>query len=99
MSKCLRNSVAGKIKKFLRYFLYGYIVKLFMEKKYLRLNDIQAYKTSFNLSNYVWSIVLTWDYFARDTIGKQFTRAIDSTSANIAEGFGHYGKRDKINFY
>ena len=70
-----------------------------MEKKYLRLNDIQAYKTSFNLSNYVWGIVLRWDYFARDIVGKQFTRAVDSMSANIAEGFGHYGKRDKINFY
>src|SRR3989344_2756063 len=70
-----------------------------MEKKYLRLNDIQAYKTSFNLSNYVWGIVLRWDYFARDIVGKQFTRAVDSMSANIAEGFGRYGKRDKINFY
>ncbi len=70
-----------------------------MEKKYLRLNDIQAYKTSFNLSNYIWGIVLRGDYFARDTVGKQFTRAVDSVSANIAEGFGRYGKRDKINFY
>lgn len=25
-----------------------------MEKKYLRLNDIDAYKKAFNLSNYVW---------------------------------------------
>ena len=70
-----------------------------MEKKFLKLNDIGAYKTSFNLSNYVWSIVLKWDYFARDTIGKQFTRAIDSISANVVEGFGRYGKKDKINFY
>ena len=26
-------------------------------------------------------------------------RAIDSISANIAEGFGRYTKKDKINFY
>ena len=70
-----------------------------MEKKFIKLNDTGAYKTSFNLSNYVWSIVLKWDYFARDTIGKQFTRAIDSISANVVEGFGRYGKKDKINFY
>lgn len=70
-----------------------------MEKKYLRLNDIDAYKDAFHLSNYVWNIVNPWDYFARDTIGKQWTRAVDSVSANIAEGFGRYAKKDKINFY
>ncbi len=68
-------------------------------KKYLQLNDINAYKKAYHLSNYVWTIVLKWDYFAKDTIGKQFVRAIDSISANIAEGFGRYTKKDKINFY
>ena len=68
-------------------------------KTYLKLNDISAYKKSLSLSNYVWGIVLTWDKFARDTVGKQFVRAIDSISANIAEGFGRYTKKDKINFY
>jgi four helix bundle protein len=70
-----------------------------MEKRYLQLNDIDCYKTAFNLSNYVWNIVVTWDYFSKDTIGKQFVRAIDSISANIAEGFGRFGKKDKIHFY
>lgn len=70
-----------------------------MEKKFLQLNGIDSYKIAFHLSNYVWDIVITWDYFAKDTIGKQFVRAIDSISANIAEGFGRYGKKDKIKFY
>lgn len=26
-------------------------------------------------------------------------RAVDSISANLAEGFGRYGRRDKIKFY
>jgi len=69
------------------------------EKKYLKLNDLNAYKTSFNLSNYTWSVVINWDYFSKDTIGKQFVRAVDSISANIAEGFGRYSKKDKIKFY
>lgn len=69
------------------------------EKNYLRLNDISAYKISFHLSNYVWGIVINWDYFAKDTVGKQFIGAIDSISANIAEGFGRYNKKDKIKFY
>jgi four helix bundle protein len=69
------------------------------ETKYLKLNDIDAYKNSFNLSNYVWDIVIKWDYFAKDTVGKQFVKAVDSISANIAEGFGRYTKKDKIKFY
>ena len=69
------------------------------EKRYLQLNDIDAYKISFNLSNYVWKVIINWDYLAKDTVGKQFIRAVDSISANIAEGFGRYGKNDKIKFY
>ena len=70
-----------------------------MGKIFLRLHDVQPYKTAFNLSNYVWEIVIRWDYFAKDTVGKQFVKAVDSISANIAEGFGRYFKKDKINFY
>lgn len=68
-------------------------------KKYLTLNDIKIYKMAFHLSNYVWNLVVNWDYFAKDTVGKQFIKAIDSISANIAEGFGRYSKKDKVNFY
>ena len=68
-------------------------------ENYLTLNDISAYKLAFGLSNYVWDIVVKWDGFAKFTVGKQFTEAVDSVSANIAEGFGRYFKKDKINFY
>ena len=70
-----------------------------MDKKYLQLNDINAYKIAFHLSNYVWNIVIKWDYFAKKTVGDQWVRAMDSISANIAEGFGRYHKQDKIHFY
>jgi four helix bundle protein len=70
-----------------------------MEKKYLKLNDIDAYKRAFHLSNNVWRIVIVWDYFPKNTVGSQFVRAVDSISANIAEGFGRYTKKDKIKFY
>ncbi|MFA5962245.1 MAG: four helix bundle protein [Parcubacteria group bacterium] len=70
-----------------------------MEKNYLKLNDLSSYKIAYNLSNYVWDIVVSWGYFEKDTVGKQFARSVDSISANIAEGFGRFGKKDKINFY
>lgn len=67
--------------------------------KYLQLNDITCYKRAFKLSNYVWEIVIKWESFAKRAIGGQFVEAVDSISANIAEGFGRYGKKDKIKFY
>ncbi len=70
-----------------------------MIRKYLQLNDIDCYKRSLNLSNYVWEIVTSWDSFAKNSVGIQFVRAIDSVSANIAEGFGRFGKKDKVRFY
>lgn len=70
-----------------------------MEKKYLELNDISAYKIAFDLSNYIWDVVIKWDWFAKKHIGGQFTEAADSISANIAEGYGRYFKKDKIKFY
>jgi four helix bundle protein len=70
-----------------------------VEKNYLKLNDLSSYKIAYNLSNYVWDIVVSWGYFEKDTVGKQFARSVDSISANIAEGFGRFGKKDKINFY
>lgn len=43
-----------------------------MEKKYLSLNDITAYRMAFGLSNYIWEIVIKWDYLAQ----KNHRRAI-----------------------
>jgi len=67
-------------------------------KKYLKLNDIEAYKIAFNLSNYVWDVVIKWEYFTKTTIGKQFVDSTDSISANIAEGFGRGSRLDNARF-
>lgn len=75
------------------------IVKLIMGKKYLNIYDLSAYNIAFNLSNHLWDIVIDWDWFAKRHVGAQFAAAVDSISANIAEGFGRYHKKDKIRFY
>ena len=69
------------------------------QKKFLKLSDIESYRIAFHLSNYVWDVVARWEIFEKRSIGEQFVRAIDSISANIAEGFGRYNKKDKIKFY
>ena len=70
-----------------------------METDFLNIEKIDAYNRSFDLSNSIWDIVMKWDYFEKDTVGKQLVRSADSISANIAEGFGRYNKKDKIRFY
>jgi four helix bundle protein len=68
-------------------------------RKFLKLSDIESYRIAFHLSNYVWDTVMKWSVFPQRTVGEQFIRAVDSISANIAEGFGRYGKKDKVKFY
>jgi len=67
-------------------------------KKFLKLNDIEAYKIAFKLSNQVWDIVLKWDYFAKDTVGKQFVKSVDSISATSMKALGDIQEKIKLNF-
>jgi four helix bundle protein len=52
-----------------------------------------------DLSDKIWVIVDKWDFFRKDTVGKQLVRAIDSVSANISEGFGRNTFKDQRSFY
>jgi four helix bundle protein len=49
---------------------------------------LRVYRLSEKLADELWRIVTCWDYFNRDTVGKQLVRAGDSIGANIAEGTG-----------
>ncbi len=70
-----------------------------MSKEYLTLDKIDAHAISYDLSNTIWREVIGWESFAKWIIGKQLVDAADSISANIAEGFGRYHKKEKIHFY
>jgi four helix bundle protein len=50
--------------------------------------NLRVYQLSEQLADLVWEIVLGWNAFARDTVGKQLVKAADSVGANIAEGTG-----------
>jgi len=64
----------------------------------LSVEDLDIYKMAEDLSDRVWGICIKWDYFAKDTIGKQLVRAADSISANIAEGHGRYHFNDRLRY-
>lgn len=50
--------------------------------------SLRVYQLSEQLADLIWEIVLEWNVFARDTVGKQLVRAADSVGANISEGTG-----------
>ena len=60
--------------------------------------NLRVYQLSEDLSDNIWSIVIRWESFARETVGKQLTRAVDSIGANIAEGEGRASYQDNRRF-
>ena len=61
------------------------------------LEEIKVYNQSIQLGEEVWDIVIPWDYFGKDTIGKQLVRSADSIAANL-EGFGRYHFKETKQF-
>src|SRR3972149_1895564 len=70
-----------------------------MSKTYLSFSNINACKVTDNLSDQVWEIVSSWEWFGKSTLGIQYVKAVDSIAGNIAEGFGRFHKKDKEKFY
>jgi|SRR5215813_869697 len=60
--------------------------------------NLRVYQLAEELADRIWDIVLGWDYFARDTLGKQLVKAADSIGSNIAEGSGRGSYVDNRRF-
>ena len=60
--------------------------------------SLRVYQLAEILADQIWSIVVKWNVFARDTVGKQLVRAADSIGANIAEGSGRGSSQDYRRF-
>ena len=46
---------------------------------------LEVYQLSERIADHVWQVVVKWQNFPRDTVGKQLVRSADSIGANIAE--------------
>ena len=64
----------------------------------MKLEELQVYQLAMDIGEKVWKVIEHWDYFLKDTIGKQLGRSVDSVAANISEGFGRYHYRDSKMF-
>ena len=62
------------------------------------INELEIYREAMRIGEVVWSLMLGWDYFAKDTVGKQLVRSADSIAANISEGYGRYHFKENQKF-
>jgi four helix bundle protein len=60
--------------------------------------NLQVYKLGEKLADEVWTVVTSWEQFAKATVGRQMVRAADSVGANIAEGSGRGSFQDNRRF-
>ena len=60
--------------------------------------NLRVYQLSEQLADAIWNMVIQWEFFARDTIGKQLVKSADSIGANLAEGTGRGSFGDNKRF-
>ena len=64
----------------------------------MKLEELQVYQLAMDLGESVWKIVIVWNYFEKDTIGKQLVRSADSVATNLSEGFGRFFYKENKQF-
>lgn len=62
------------------------------------LEDLRILKAAEEVADLLWKKVVGWDEFAKDVVGKQIARAVDSIGANIAESYGRFNYGEKLQF-
>jgi four helix bundle protein len=65
---------------------------------YEPLEEKRMYARAEQLGDRIWNLVADWDWFKKQTVGGQLTRAADSIGANIAESGGRFHANDAKKF-
>jgi len=63
-----------------------------------KFEDLEIYQLAEKLSDLIWSIVIKWDSFPKNTVGVQYVDASDSIGSNISEGYGKGSFADRSRY-
>lgn len=63
-----------------------------------KFEDLEIYQLAEKLSDIIWSIVIKWDSFPKNTVGVQYVDASDSIGSNISEGYGKGSFADRSRY-
>jgi four helix bundle protein len=63
-----------------------------------KIDDLEVYNEANELADKIWDIVSNWNFFAKDTVGKQIVKSADSIAANISEGYGRFFYKENLQF-
>ena len=64
----------------------------------MKLEELQVYQIAMDVGKRVWELESGWDYFSKDTVGKQLVKSADSIAANLSEGYGRYFYKENRQF-
>jgi four helix bundle protein len=64
----------------------------------MKIDDLAVYVLAMRIGEKVWRVVEAWNYYEKDTVGKQLVKSADSIAANIAEGYGRYFFKENKQF-
>jgi four helix bundle protein len=60
--------------------------------------DLRVLKSAEEIADSVWKVIVQWEEFAKEVVGKQMARSADSVGANIAESYGRFNFGEKLQF-
>lgn len=63
-----------------------------------KIEDLRIVKEAEKIADSIWDEVVLWNYFAKDTVGKQLCKSADSIGSNIVESQGRFHPKDVIHF-
>ena len=62
------------------------------------LSRFKLIEVADQVGDLIWNEVNEWDWFNKETIGRQLVRAVDSISANLSEAYGRFSFRERKRF-
>src|SRR3954471_16490154 len=64
----------------------------------IKLEDLEIHKVSMEIGDIAYEVVEPWNFFDKDTLGKQLVKAADSIALNVSEGYGRFFFKENKNF-